>query len=143
MQLVEKIGETFNKTGKDVFQLIDAAQVKRRIEEEKEKRQKAVARLGELYYRQIKGNPPEQYGEPVAEILGCERRIHEYEDRLEELTRKKKCCYCGAEMVEGATFCAQCGKKAVRDTVRKCPACGGKIEEGDKFCAGCGEKIQG
>lgn len=142
MQLVEKIGETFNKTGKDVFQLIDAAQIKRWIEEEKGERQKAVERLGESCYGQIKENPPEQYRESVSEILGCERRIHEYEDRLEELTRKKNCSYCGAELVDGAGFCAQCGKKVVRETVKKCPSCGGKIEEGDLFCAGCGKRIE-
>lgn len=142
MQLVDKIGQTFNMTGKDVFHLLDVTQIKRQIEEEKENRQKAFARLGEMYYSQIKGNPPELYGEPVAEILGCEKRIHEYEGRLEELTKKKKCSYCGAELVDGASFCTQCGKKATKERTKRCPSCGEKIEKGDMFCAGCGKKIE-
>lgn len=142
MQLVDKIGQTFNKTGTDFFQMIDVTQLKRQIEEEKENRQKAFVRLGEMYYSRIKENPPELYGEPVAEILDCEKRIHEYEGRLEELTRKKKCSYCGAELVDEAAFCTQCGKKVTKERTKRCPSCGEKIEKGDMFCAGCGKKIE-
>lgn len=142
MQFVEKIGETFNRTGKDVLQLVDATQIKKRIEEEKKNQQKIFAQLGELFYRQVKENPPEQYRESVGEIFNYEERIQEYEDRLEELTRKKNCSYCGAELVDGALFCSQCGKKVTQERAKRCPLCGGKIEEGDMFCAGCGKKIE-
>lgn len=142
MQFVEKIGETFNRTGKDVLQLVDVTQIKKRIEEEKKNQQKIFAQLGELFYRQVKENPPEQYRESVDEIFSYEERIQEYEDRLEELTRKKNCSYCGAELVDGALFCSQCGKKVTQERAKRCPLCGGKIEEGDMFCAGCGKKIE-
>lgn len=142
MQFVEKIGETFNRTRKDVLQLVDVTQIKKRIEEEKKNQQKIFAQLGELFYRQVKENPPEQYRESVDEIFSYEERIQEYEDRLEELTRKKNCSYCGAELVDGALFCSQCGKKVTQERAKRCPLCGGKIEEGDMFCAGCGKKIE-
>ena len=48
------------------------------------------------------------------------------------------CVYCGAELMDGARFCAMCGRK-VEDV---CPACGAKKMEGARFCAMCGQAFE-
>ena len=48
------------------------------------------------------------------------------------------CIHCGAELMDGAKFCAMCGKK-VEDV---CPACGAKKMEGARFCVMCGEAFE-
>lgn len=142
MQFVEKIGETFNKTGKDVLQLIDVSQIIKRIEEEKEKQKKIFTNLGEKYYEEIKENPSEEYKELVSKILEYQKVINEQTCRLKELNEKKTCCYCGAVLVDGAMYCAQCGREVKRSVVVKCSICGSNIEKDDVYCSGCGKKIE-
>ena len=50
-----------------------------------------------------------------------------------------QCPACGAEIREGAKFCADCGAKL--DAA--CPSCGAAVEAGQKFCDRCGQDLRG
>jgi hypothetical protein len=46
------------------------------------------------------------------------------------------CTKCGAQLKDGARFCAQCGA-----AVNYCPKCGQTLKDGARFCAGCGAPV--
>ena len=46
------------------------------------------------------------------------------------------CKSCGAELVEGDSFCRKCGSKIAR----ACPSCGQELKKEDTFCGKCGIK---
>ncbi len=54
-----------------------------------------------------------------------------------------KCTNCGAEVLEGAKFCAECGTEVPQQTNElHCQKCGNIISHSDAFCANCGANIQ-
>lgn len=50
-----------------------------------------------------------------------------------------RCKNCGAELIDGAKFCGECG--TVVEEVNRCPHCGAEIYKGATFCAECGKPI--
>ncbi len=48
------------------------------------------------------------------------------------------CRHCGAPLVEGDRFCADCGTPA-----GGCPSCGGPLTPGKRFCRVCGTDLFG
>lgn len=53
-----------------------------------------------------------------------------------------KCVQCGAELVDGASFCRVCGAKVENKTSMKfCPNCGEELVSGASFCRKCGYDI--
>lgn len=67
------------------------------------------------------------------------------------------CSKCGAELAEGAQFCASCGtpaggaandgskrvQKFVSSTIRKCPSCGAEVPNLTASCPTCGFEFNG
>ena len=52
------------------------------------------------------------------------------------------CPACGAAVVDGARFCADCGKPVqVPQAPPVCPGCGKPVHAGEKFCGACGHRI--
>ena len=52
----------------------------------------------------------------------------------------EQCQACGAELVEGAKFCGECGEPVSTDAAdTQCRSCGAELVEGAKFCGECGE----
>ncbi len=53
-----------------------------------------------------------------------------------------KCVQCGAELVDGASFCRVCGAKAENRVAMKfCPNCGEELVSSASFCRKCGYDI--
>src|SRR5277367_5008201 len=46
------------------------------------------------------------------------------------------CTKCGQPLIDGATFCGQCGA-----AVKHCPKCGQMLKDGAHFCAECGAAV--
>ncbi len=51
-----------------------------------------------------------------------------------------KCSGCGKDLIAGASFCHECGKKA--EAERSCPKCQCVVGSGQKFCHKCGAEIK-
>jgi hypothetical protein len=52
------------------------------------------------------------------------------------------CTACGAELVEGASFCTGCGTSVEVGGPTRCRSCGADLPEGASFCADCGARVK-
>jgi hypothetical protein len=80
--------------------------------------------------------------EQAAELIGLEDRLHELEALLAAATTVRRTppsarCACGAPVLWGQHFCANCGRPA-GDAIFACAACGRALSADAKFCASCG-----
>jgi predicted nucleic acid-binding Zn ribbon protein len=57
-----------------------------------------------------------------------------------DLTPRKRCTNCGAQIVAEAKFCSECGTPQPKDTQPHtyCCECGTQIPAGARFCSTCG-----
>jgi hypothetical protein len=82
-----------------------------------------------------------------AELLSLEERLQELDTLLQTAisvrrTRPAARCECGAPILWGTHFCANCGR-TVGEAVVACGECGGAVPAGAKFCAACGHVVGG
>jgi double zinc ribbon protein len=80
--------------------------------------------------------------EQAAELIGLEDRLHELEMLLAASTNVRRTapparCSCGAPILWGQHFCANCGRPAGEALVA-CTNCGHALQADAKFCASCG-----
>jgi len=50
-------------------------------------------------------------------------------------------CTCGAPIVWGSHFCANCGRPVGAEPVVSCPNCGNALAADAQFCANCGTPV--
>lgn len=86
---------------------------------------------------------PELVYEQCAEIVSLEERIAELDAALASLTQRTAGarCTCGAPLVWGAHFCANCGRPA-GEIVVACAHCGHPLAADASFCASCGRAAE-
>jgi hypothetical protein len=80
--------------------------------------------------------------EQAAELIGLEDRLHELEALLAAATSVRRAppsarCACGAPILWGQHFCANCGRPA-GEAIVACTSCGRALPADAKFCASCG-----
>jgi hypothetical protein len=80
--------------------------------------------------------------EQAAELFGLEDRLHELEALLARVTTVRRTppsakCACGAPVLWGQHFCANCGRP-VGDAIVACTTCARALSADAKFCASCG-----
>jgi hypothetical protein len=80
--------------------------------------------------------------EQAAELIGLEDRLHELEALLAAATSVRRAppsarCACGAPILWGQHFCANCGRPA-GEAIVACTNCGRALAADAKFCASCG-----
>ena len=80
--------------------------------------------------------------EQAAELIGLEDRLHELEALLAAATSVRRAppsarCTCGAPILWGQHFCANCGRPA-GEAIVACANCGRALAADAKFCASCG-----
>ena len=49
------------------------------------------------------------------------------------------CKNCGAEIINGAAFCSNCGQATNNNNPNTCKRCGAELAEGAAFCGNCGQ----
>jgi hypothetical protein len=77
--------------------------------------------------------------EHCAELLSLEARLQEIDLMLGgRHPGYAGRCECGAPLLWGSHFCANCGRPAVGDAVVACPRCGHALPGDARFCAACG-----
>src|SRR5919204_680833 len=76
--------------------------------------------------------------EQSQEIFGMEARIQEIDTLLTTTRRQVQTsrCECGAPLVHGAHFCANCGRPT-GEVVIKCSDCGHPLPADARFCVNC------
>jgi RNA polymerase subunit RPABC4/transcription elongation factor Spt4 len=86
------------------------------------------------------------YLEQSAEIVAMEDRIRDLDDRLAAATRQTLSeadrCACGAPLVWGAHFCANCGRSVGEQTIVACANCGASLPAEASFCPSCGRPAE-
>jgi len=89
---------------------------------------------------------PELFFEQLAEIVSLEERIQELDGALASLTRRTVAdanrCTCGAPLVPGAHFCANCGRAVGEAPVVVCAHCGNPLPAEATFCSNCGRPAE-
>jgi hypothetical protein len=83
------------------------------------------------------------------ELLALDERLQELDTLLAATASARRPapaarCACGAPLVWGAHFCANCGRPAgATPPVVSCTKCGAAVAAEAKFCAVCGEPVSG
>jgi hypothetical protein len=81
------------------------------------------------------------------ELIALDERLQELDTLLAAAVSARRAppparCTCGAPIVGGSHFCANCGRPvAAAPPVVACASCGGALAADAKFCALCGNAI--
>ncbi len=79
--------------------------------------------------------------EHCAELVGLEARLQEIDSLITTGTTTGAVvarCDCGAPIVSGSHFCANCGRPTGEAAVLECGNCGHPLPADAVFCASCG-----
>ena len=86
--------------------------------------------------------------ERCEELVALDERLRELDTLLAVAVSARRPapaarCACGAPVVWGAHFCANCGRPvAAAPAVVSCLGCGAPLPADAKFCAACGQAIE-
>jgi predicted amidophosphoribosyltransferase/uncharacterized protein YjiS (DUF1127 family) len=79
------------------------------------------------------------------ELLALEERLQELDALLSTANslrhRSAARCACGAPVLWGSHFCANCGRP-VGEAVVACPQCNAPVPADARFCAACGHRVE-
>ena len=81
------------------------------------------------------------------ELVALDERLQELDTLLAAATSVRRAapparCACGAPLVWGSHFCANCGRPvAATPPVVACPECGSAVAADTKFCPVCGKAL--
>jgi hypothetical protein len=87
--------------------------------------------------------------ERCEELVALDERLRELDTLLAVAVSKRRPapaarCACGAPVVWGSHFCANCGRPvAAAPAVLSCTGCGAPLPADAKFCAACGRSAGG
>jgi double zinc ribbon protein len=89
---------------------------------------------------------PELLSEQCGEIVSIEERVQELDGALAAVTHRTvedaSRCTCGAPLVPGAHFCANCGRPVGDAPVVACVHCGTPLPAEATFCSNCGRPAE-
>jgi hypothetical protein len=81
--------------------------------------------------------------EQCLEVITIEERLREIDSLLEAaMTARRQGlgirCECGAPILWGSHFCANCGRPVGEEPIVSCPNCGNALAADARFCPHCG-----
>jgi len=82
------------------------------------------------------------------ELVSLDERLQELDTLLAAAVSVRRAapaarCQCGAPLVWGSHFCANCGRPAAATPpLVGCPQCGSALAADAKFCAVCGKAVE-
>ena len=84
--------------------------------------------------------------EQCLEVISIEERLREIDNLLEASAQQRSQgvgvrCTCGAPILWGSHFCANCGRPVGEEPVVSCPNCGTALPADAQFCANCGTPV--
>ncbi|MBP3195927.1 MAG: zinc-ribbon domain-containing protein [Butyrivibrio sp.] len=111
---------------------------------------KLYAELGEVFYRDNKGNTSfnNKYRDQFSKISSVFNELNSMDAKELEAKGLKRCPDCGKEVTLESLFCNMCGHKFGQEPAAQeekkqnvCPHCGAPLEEDSMFCSTCGKHI--
>jgi hypothetical protein len=110
-----------------------------------EAREQELRDLGGILLEMFKQNRfrQELLEEHCERLLEIDRRLFEIDSLLSALRRglPPGRCACGAPLVWGSHFCANCGRSLGDEPVVACDLCGHALAAGAAFCSNCGTAV--
>lgn len=82
------------------------------------------------------------------ELVALDERLQELDTLLAAAVSSRRAapaarCECGAPIVAGAHFCANCGRAvSAAPAVVTCTSCGAPLPAEAQFCASCGHRVE-
>jgi hypothetical protein len=81
--------------------------------------------------------------EQCLEVVAIEERLRDIDSLLEAAISARRQglgirCECGAPIVWGSHFCANCGRPVGEEPIVSCPSCGNALAADARFCPSCG-----
>lgn len=118
----------------------------RSINENYDKISALLGELGAAYYERHKDEHHTEFEEKLEAIRAVYAEIDQYQKLADEVSTRKRCPACGAELMEGAVFCCICGAKVPEVTnspegQKVCPQCHAAVDPEDAFCSLCGADL--
>ena len=90
----------------------------------------------------------ELVAEQCSELVSIDERLDELESLLaaaqaaRRAPRSQNRCACGAPIIWGSHFCANCGRAVGEAAVVACVHCGNPLPADARFCAACGGPVE-
>jgi hypothetical protein len=117
---------------------------------------KAILKAREELLRDLGGLAMEMYRrdqfredlvkEQAREIANLEARLHALDSRLAAAAAGRRTtgsrCDCGAPIIWGSHFCANCGRPVGEQPVVSCTRCGHPLPADAEFCPSCGKAAE-
>ena len=150
MAIFEQIGKKLTDMGQGVAQgtknLTDTARLNGLISDEEKNIEKLIIELGQAYYNLHKNDPAAELAQIVGSINEAYNNIEQHKEQIKLIKGDTKCGNCGADVANGAAFCANCGApnpeaQPAAPAARFCGNCGTPAEPGSAFCNNCGSKL--
>jgi len=159
----QSIGKGITKVSVKSKEMLETTKLKGQIGTLCERKKGALEELGNVVYIMFLKNTfdQERIKAKCEAIKVLDSQIKEKEEELKEIHRKADealgkpkvvaVCGCGADIYEGAKFCAKCGKKIgeiakqsekMAVTEKVCSHCGSPLSSESKFCMKCGGKVE-
>lgn len=154
MALFDQIGKRVTDAGKGVTQqaknLADTARYNNAVSTEEKAIIQAYTEIGRAYYEAHKDDPNAENIEKLNAVTEAFDRIHQYKEKIKEITGVIKCPNCGADVPHSSLFCNACGVRIPRENVtpastgetKVCPSCGTDVPVDNKFCTVCGTAMK-
>lgn len=107
--------------------------------------------LGKAYYEGHSDDHQTEYEENLTAIRDAHTEITRCQQQSDEITARRRCPACGAELTEGSRFCNICGTKLPEvpgsaeeqnQGQRLCPQCKAVLGPDDVFCTSCGADLR-
>jgi hypothetical protein len=117
---------------------------------------KAILKAREELLRDLGGLTMEMYRreqfredllvEHAREIANLEIRLHELDSMLAAAAAGRRAttsrCECGAPIIWGSHFCANCGRPVGEEVIVSCSSCGHPLAADAEYCPSCGTSAE-
>jgi Double zinc ribbon len=113
-------------------------------------REERIRDLGGLMLEMFKRDrfSHELVSEQCSELVAIDERLDELDSLLaaaaaaRRAPRSQNRCACGAPLIWGSHFCANCGRPVGEMAVVACEHCGNPLPADVRFCAACGAPVE-